>query len=308
MLEVLLFGGTGQLGRALRAQLTPMHALRLHSPTRAQCDLRDKAALTSLIQSTNPGLIINAAAYNDIDGAERMAEATWAVNAEAPALMARTLGALKQGHLLHFSSDYVFDGSARRPYREDAPAAPQSVYARSKWAAEQALRTSGTPHTLLRIGWLYSEYGNNLLTRTLKQLLDPAQSLEFVDDQYGTPTNCATVAAFVGSVWLPRLNSMSGMACFHLRCAGSTSRYGFARAIQDSLRTLPHSQDHWQRPIKPVPHTNYSGSRLRPSYSVLCDARVRAAFNYRPPSWRSALRSTLRSMQLVAQPATNFDS
>lgn len=325
MAKLVLFGSTGQLGSALQRCLasvleTPSGPpIKLYCPTRQECDLADLNTLTAYLLRIDPDVIINAAAFNNVDAAEQQPALAMAINARAPGCMAATLQLPRAGqgfessstpnakprihpaHLLHFSTDYVFGNTKQQPHTEDDPPHPLSVYGQSKLAGENAIEASGCDHTLLRLSWLFGPERHNLLTRILSQLAHASATgsvLRFVDDQYSAPSDCASVASFVSQYWLPRLltNTLPPPRLYHFRCAGIASRYQFAQALQAQLRI----DERWPRawgycPTEGVTHRYFPCATQRPNYSVLCDARLRTAFAYEPPFWQTCLQQTLET-------------
>jgi dTDP-4-dehydrorhamnose reductase len=306
MTRVLLFGRGGQIGGEIVRQFgqrtgapaaavagaspQPEPAYELIALDRAGCDLSNPDAVHAAIARAKPQVIVNAAAWTAVDRAEAEPHACRRVNADAPAAMAaaaRDSGAL----LVHYSTDYVFDGSARRPYREDDPVGPLGVYGRSKLAGEQAIGASGCAAVILRTSWVYGLTGQNFL-RTMLRLAGEREELGVVDDQHGSPTWSRTVAeatlqlldrhAQDSSSW----SRVSGV--YHATASGSTTWFGFASAI------FAHSPSAARRPrLRPIGSLDYPLPAPRPAWSVLDNRKFQSSFGVVLPSWDKALARCL---------------
>jgi dTDP-4-dehydrorhamnose reductase len=285
---ILLLGATGQVGAALEPLLA--ERFRVLAPTREQVDLLRPWTIAAMVEQTTPAIIINAAAFTAVDTAERDASAAHAVNAEAPAAIA--LAASRVGAaIVHFSTDYVFDGRKREPYVEDDPPNPQNVYGRSKLAGDQAIAASGVPHLIFRTSWVYSQHGRNFLLAILNRAR-AGQPLRVVDDQRGAPTSSRLIASVANAVVL-RLcasgDALSGFEQFaglyNLTATGSTTWFGFARAILDRAGI--------DAEIEPISTEAFNAPAPRPRYSVLDTAKLTRTFDVRLPDWQTELHSVL---------------
>ncbi|HEX4870952.1 MAG TPA: dTDP-4-dehydrorhamnose reductase [Nevskiaceae bacterium] len=292
-MRILLTGGSGQVGTALSRCLPALGELL--APARSELDLDDPDACAETVRRLRPDLLINAAAYTAVDAAEQDPARAWRINAEAPAAMARALAA-SGGWLLHYSTDYVFDGQARLPYREDQPTAPLSVYGRSKRAGEEAIAASGCPHRILRTAWVYAAQGRNFLLTVLR-LARERESLRIVDDQIGSPTSAEALAVATQALIPSLLRHPEADGLLHLSCAGQTSWAGFARAIVEggARRGLCPL-----RPVVGIPSQEYPTAAQRPAWSVLSGERLWQQHRLRLPDWPVALERCLD--QLAAQP------
>ena len=289
---ILLLGRDGQLGFELARALSVQGALVAWG--RDELDLARPAAIAARIEALAPGLIVNAAAYTAVDAAEDDQATAFAVNAEAPGVLAR-YAAASDAALIHFSTDYVFDGAARdRPYREDDPVAPLGAYGRSKLAGEDAIRASGCVHLILRTAWVYAGRGRNFLL-TMRRLGRERAELAIVDDQIGCPTWSRLLAEATAQI-LAQSWARAGIAgvedvtgTYHLAGAGAVSWHGFAHAIFAALaaagETVPR--------LKPITTAEYPTRALRPAYSVLDCTKARRAFGIALPDWEAALRLCL---------------
>jgi dTDP-4-dehydrorhamnose reductase len=275
---ILLFGADGQLGRALQPAL---RALGTVVPsTREDVNLTDADAIASRIGDVAPDVVVNAAAFTDVDRAESEPELASAINARAPGVMAEEARAVGAA-ILHYSTDYVFDGTADRPYTESDPPNPQSIYGQTKWEGEQAIQTSGGRHWILRTSWLYGIRGHNFV-RTMLRLGRERSNLQVVDDQTGCPTSATWLAHASANVLRQAVNDPScPHGVFHAVSRGQTSWYGFARAIfaqfEVNVDVEPVSTDAFPRPAP------------RPAYSALDTRRLQHAFGIRPTPWTEQL-------------------
>ncbi len=290
---LLVLGRRGQVGHALTEALAPLG--RVVAAGRADLDLADTRAIAPFVAARAPDVVVNAAAYTDVDGAEAEPVRARRVNAEAPAALAAA--AAKAGAwLVHYSTDYVFDGAKGAPYTEADPAAPVNVYGRTKWEGEQAVAAAGGRHLILRTSWVYSARGRNFL-RTMLRLAATRDRLTVVDDQVGCPTWAgwlATATAALVKAVLARRDAAALGGVYHLSSAGQTSWCGFARAI------LPRF-GHDAVEVAPVPTTAYPTPAPRPAYSVLATDKVERAFGLVVPSWEAQLAACHAQMAAASE-------
>lgn len=286
-MSILLFGANGQLGSKLKSLLAAKGAVR--SVDTAELDLRDLPKLRALILDSCPRIIVNAAAYTAVDAAESDADNARLVNSEAPRVMAeaaRERGAL----LMHYSTDYVFDGTAHSPYTEDSPVNPLGVYGASKLAGEQAVAASGAAHLILRTAWLYSNRGKNFLN-TMLRLAAERDELRVVNDQSGCPTYADLAAEasvrMLDGMFANGLVHQERCGLYHLCCEGVVTWQGFAKRIielsgfGERVRVVPITTAEYPTPAK------------RPVYSVLSNARLERVFGLRLPGWEDGLKRCL---------------
>lgn len=293
-MKILLLGATGQVGTECLRSLSPLGELVV--ATRAgrlakgdACEVADfdkPRSLAGLVDRVGPDVVVNAAAYTAVDLAETEREAAWRVNAEAPGVLAEACAA--HGRLLvHYSTDYVFDGSATRPYREDDPTAPLGVYGASKLAGEDAIRNSGARHLILRTAWVYATHGKNFL-RTMLRLGAERDVLRVVADQIGSPTSAALIADTTARL-LALPTTPQGVR--HLTAAGQTSWHGFAEAIfevaseQGMLASAPR--------VDPIATSEYPTPAKRPAYSVLDGSLLATDIGVNLPDWHADLTRML---------------
>ena len=292
-MKILLIGGTGQVGRELRRSLPALGdvivATRDGEGADAIADFDDQKSIVALIDILAPDIVVNAAAYTAVDKAETDSEAAFRVNAEAPAAIARACAA-RGALLVHYSTDYVFDGQAGRPYREDDATAPLGVYGASKLAGELAISASGARHAILRTAWVYAAHGKNFLL-TMLRLAGERDELGVVADQFGAPTPAAFIAdattALIG-------HGVTQSGTWHLTTRGETSWHGFASAIIEEAHELGLLQ---RMPrVLPITTADYPTPARRPAYSVLDTTRLQQDFGIAPPDWRDGLKQTLREL------------
>jgi dTDP-4-dehydrorhamnose reductase len=279
--RILLTGAAGQLGRELAALLPACGTLI--ACDRAALDLADAAAVARVVRGTAPQFIVNAGAYTAVDRAETERELAFAINERAPGVLAaeaRSLGAV----LIHYSTDYVFDGARSVPYDEDAHAAPLNVYGASKLAGERAIAASGARALTLRTSWVYARHGQNFL-RTMQRLATQRDELRVVADQTGVP-NWARAIARATATLIGRGGDYLAerAALYHLSASGSTTWYGFARLI---LR------DQAVR-VTPIATAEYPTPARRPAYGVLDSSRFARTFGFALPDWETLLQQCLR--------------
>jgi len=293
-MKLLLLGGNGQVGRELRRSLPALGevvvATRDGDAADVVADFDAPESLAALIAGIAPDVVVNAAAYTAVDKAETDAEAAFRINAEAPAAIAQACAA--SGALLaHYSTDYVFDGTASRPYREDDATAPLGVYGASKLAGEEAIRASGARHAILRTAWVYAPHGRNFLL-TMLRLAGERDDLRVVADQFGAPTPAAWIADATAEI-VRRGVVASGT--WHLVADGETSWHGFAEAIVDGAHALGSIA---RKPrVVAIPTSDYPTPAKRPAYSVLDTGRLQRDFGIAPPDWRAGLRRTLGELR-----------
>jgi dTDP-4-dehydrorhamnose reductase len=294
---ILLIGKGGQVGSALAALLPRLG--EVVSLDRTGLDLSKPDEIRSVIRRIQPRLIVNAAAYTAVDQAEREPEVARAINADAPEIMAqegKTIGA----SMVHYSTDYIFDGTKTSPYLEEDRPNPLSVYGKTKLAGEQAIRSSGIPHLIFRTAWVYATHGRNFLL-TILRLATQRDELRIVRDQFGAPTRNAEIAAATAAI-LEKFDFASFSGTYHITAAGVTTWHEFAVAILEhasaaSAKTPPA----WlasalggralrANRIIPISTEEYPTPARRPAYSVLSNTKSSKTFGIELPDWQTQLR------------------
>lgn len=299
-MRILILGGNGQVGTELRRALAPLGEVliatrsgRLDDGTACLvADFDAPDSLPAMVETAAPDMVFNAAAWTAVDLAERQPEAAFRANAQAPGTLARACAA-RGVPFVHYSTDYVFDGSGGRPYREDAPTAPLGVYGASKLAGEDAVRAAGGAALIFRTAWVYAEHGRNFL-RTMLRVGAEREHLRVVADQAGTPTPAALIAdvtAAVATQVIAAEPAARPAGVWHLTAAGLTSWHGFAEAIfveavsRGLLARAPS--------VEAIATADYPTPARRPAYSCLDTARLRADFGIALPDWRIALAEVM---------------
>ena len=279
--QILLLGGSGQVGWELRRTLAPLGRL-IVAGRAAGVDLADPDGLRRLLDDVRPGVIVNAAAYTAVDRAEAEEDLAQRVNGLAPGVIGEW-AASRHATVLHYSTDYVFDGDKATPYRESDAPNPLNAYGRTKLAGEDALLASGAAALILRVSWVYGRRGGNFL-RTMQRLMAERDRLRIVDDQVGAPTWSRMIAEASLAV-LAALGGRSGAArecrgVYHLAPSGSTSWYGFAQRIRAS--------GGYACELEPITTAEYPTPARRPRNSRLDAGKLRDTFGLELPSWDEA--------------------
>jgi len=286
-LKLLITGSNGQLGWALARTLAPMG--EVIAADRAALDLSKPETIAPMIRALRPDIILNAAAYTAVDKAESEPALAATINATAPGILAEE--AKRSGALLvHYSTDYVFDGTKSTPYTESDVTAPLSVYGRTKREGEQAIEASGCEHLILRTSWVYGPRGKNFLL-TILRLAREKPLLRIVADQVGAPTSTQTLAEATASILQCRQAGQSGL--FHLTASGHTSWHGFAKLIV-SLAGPPFPE------VEPIPTSAYPTAAKRPLNSRLDCTKVSAQFGLELPDWELEARSIIGKLLATA--------
>jgi dTDP-4-dehydrorhamnose reductase len=283
-LRILLTGCKGQVGSALAQVLAPLGALSAFD--RQGLDLLDAGSIGRTIAQVRPGIIVNAAAYTAVDRAESESELAFALNSRAVeeiAHAARAIDAL----LVHFSTDYVFDGEKPAPYVETDAANPLNAYGRSKLAGERAVAASGCRHLIFRTSWVYGPAGRNFLHAILAAARAKPE-LRVVDDQRGAPTSSGAIAAAVGQILARGDLQEKDAGIYHMSAAGETTWHGFATAILQARRL--------QTPVVAIRSEEYPAAARRPRNSLLDNAKLRARFGVALPDWRQGLAAVLAAI------------
>jgi dTDP-4-dehydrorhamnose reductase len=283
-LRILLTGRSGQVGSALVHALAPLGEVQAFD--RQGLDLLDPRSIRSAVANARPDVVVNAAAYTAVDRAERERDLAYEVNSRAVKTLAhevRSAGAL----LIHFSTDYVFDGEKPAPYVETDAPNPLNVYGSSKLEGEQAIAASGCRHFIFRTSWVYGPAGRNFL----HAILDAARTkpeLRVVDDQRGAPTSSVAIAGAVAQVLSSTDLSAKAGGIYHMSAAGETTWHGFAAAILKGKGL--------ETPIAAIRSDEYPAAARRPKNSLLDNSKIGAAFEVRLPDWRQGLAAVLAAI------------
>jgi dTDP-4-dehydrorhamnose reductase len=270
--KILLVGRKGQVGAELERLLPAIGELA--ATDRDTLDLADQDAIRRVVRAARPALIVNAAAYNAVDRAESEQGAAIAVNATGPRVLgeeAKRLGAL----LVHYSTDYVFDGAKRAPYREDDRPSPLGAYGRSKLQGEAEVLATGCRHLILRTSWVYSARATNFY-RVIRTKAAAGEPMRMVDDQTSVPTS----SVFLAERTLELLRAGAG-GLLHLVPSGHATRYEFAREVVRALGSVSK--------LEPARSSDFPSAALRPAYSVLDNHRLAFLLNGSLPDWRELL-------------------
>ena len=291
-MSILLFGAGGQVGRELCETLASLGCV--HALTRSEVDLTDVDALRRTIRARQPDVIVNAAAYTAVDRAEEEPAEAEAVNAIAPSVMAEEAERL-QALMVHFSTDYVFDGCASRPYRETDLPRPLSVYGHTKQAGEEAVTSQNPRHLVLRTGWVVGAHGRNFV-KTILRLAAERDELRVVNDQRGAPTSATLLAAVTSQLvnaWRSNARGEFPYGLYHVAARGETTWFDLARWM------VGYAQDHGaslcvaRERVVPVSSEEYPVLATRPSYSVLDTSRIQQTFGITPPAWDAEVEKSM---------------
>ena len=297
MPRILLLGAGGQLGMQLKKRLQelPFEDTQLTSLSRVELDLSDSDAIRAAIRTSQPEIVINAAAYTAVDKAEEERELARVVNAVAPRVIAEETQKAN-AWLIHYSTDYVFDGTGTQPWVETDATGPLSVYGQTKLDGERAIAATGCLHVTLRTSWVYAAEGRNFL-HTMLRLGRERNLLKIVDDQIGAPTSAEAISEATLAVMhslAASQDAAQASGVYHLTCPGATSWCGFAKEIFAEFASR-------QRPpeILPIPTEAYPTPANRPKNSRLCCDKFIGQFGFQMPSWQDALKQV--SQEILAK-------
>ena len=296
-MRILLLGRNGQVGWELQRSLAPLGELVALDATGADglCgDLARPAELAATVRALAPGLIVNAAAYTAVDRAEAEPEQARAVNAAGPAVLAQEAAALG-AWLVHYGTDYVFDGSGNRPWAEDDPTGPLNVYGRTKLEGEQAIRTSGCAHLILRTSWVHSARGANF-ARTMLRLAGEREQLQVVADQYGAPTGADLIADVTAHAIRAAMARPALSGTYQLAAGGETNWHGYARHVVAFAQARGHPMRVHPDTIVPVSSADFPSAAQRPHNSRLDTRKLRQAFALQLPAWQFGVERMLQEV------------
>ena len=280
---ILVTGAQGQIGFELAQLLAPLG--NVVAADRAMLDLADPDAIVAVVRREGPAVIVNAGAYTAVDRAESEPGLASAINARAPGILAEE-AKRAAAVLVHFSTDYVFDGTRDTPYPEDAPTAPLNVYGETKLEGERAIADAGAKAIVLRTSWVYGLRGKNFLL-TMRKLAAERDHLTVVADQIGVPNWSRTLASATARIVASGVSAMAERSgLYHLSSSGEASWYDFARAILG---------DTSKARLLPIATADYPTPARRPAYGVLATSRFESTFGFALPSWREALADCVAS-------------
>jgi len=293
-MRILLLGKSGQVGWELQRALAPLGGVtslgRGENSEGLSGDLADPSTLADTVTCVVPDVIVNAAAYTAVDKAESDPQQARAVNALAPKVLAREaarIGAL----LVHYSTDYVFDGSGTRPWREDDPTGPLSVYGRTKLEGEQAIIGSGCRHLIFRTSWVYAARGGNF-AKTMLRLARERESLSVIDDQVGAPTGAELIADITGHA-IRKAQAGAPVGIYHLAAGGETSWWQYARFVLEQAAEAGVELKVRPEAVEPIPSSAYKVAAQRPLNSRLDTTRLQTAFDITLPPWQHGVARML---------------
>jgi len=296
-MTILLTGADGQVGWELARTLAPLG--EVVATDREQLDLTQPETIRTFVRELRPSLIVNPAAYTAVDKAEQEPELAYAINATAPQVLAEEAGRLGGG-IIHYSTDYVYDGSKEAPYVETDATCPLNVYGASKLAGDQAVAASGADYLVLRTSWVYGARGANFM-RTILRLAQEREEMKIVADQIGAPTWSRMIAevtaAIIAQSYGPRGAGLGGTkGIYHLTAAGQTSWHGFTEAILDLSRSLPQCAERKLQRVLPIPSSEYPLPARRTPYSILSNQKLMNAFGLQLPDWNRSLQQVVASL------------
>jgi dTDP-4-dehydrorhamnose reductase len=299
-MKILLLGKNGQVGSELVRYLAPLGklvALDRHGEPGICGDLEQTDRLREMVRKLEPDVIVNAAAYTAVDKAEANADLAMQVNCDGPRVLAEEAGALGSC-LIHYSTDYVFDGSSSEPYNESSTTNPLSVYGRTKLAGERAVADACGRHLIIRTSWVFGVHGNNFL-KTILRLAAQETSLRIVSDQTGAPTSAqliASVSAKLLSEMFSATPDDERWGIYHLTAAGVTSWHGYARYVVEKASSYGVKSQVLPNDILPIPTSEYPVPARRPANSVLDTSKLRKSFGIDLPHWERGVDEVLASI------------
>ncbi len=289
-MKILLLGKNGQVGWELQRSLAPLGelvALDFDSPGSLSADFSKPESLAATVRAVAPDVIVNAAAHTAVDKAESEPELARAINATAPGILAREAAA-SGAWLVHYSTDYVFDGSGNTPRDEEAPTGPLNVYGQTKLEGEQAIRASGCRHLLLRTSWVYGARGGNF-ARTMLKLAQEREALKVIDDQIGAPTGADLLADLTAHMLRAARSDDSLAGTYHAVAGGETSWHGYASHVIAFARAAGVTLKVGEGAIEAVPTAAFPTPATRPLNSRLSTHKLRERFGFVLPDWRSGV-------------------
>ena len=293
-MKILLLGKNGQVGWELQRALAPLGevvALDFDSTPPLTADFSHPESLAATVRAVAPQIIVNAAAHTAVDKCEREPDLARAMNATSPAVLAREACALG-AWLMHYSTDYVFDGSGSEPWSEDAPTGPLSVYGATKLEGEEAIRASGCRHLIFRTSWVYAARGGNF-AKTMLNLAKERDKLTVIDDQVGSPTGADLLADLTAHALRATLTRPELVGTYHAVAQGETSWHGYARHVIEFARAAGQPIKVAPEAVHAVPTSAFPTPARRPGNSRMATRKLRDTFGLTLPSWQSGVERML---------------
>jgi dTDP-4-dehydrorhamnose reductase len=297
--KILLLGKNGQVGWELQRALAPLGevvALDFDSPAPLSADFSRPESLAATLRAVAPQIIVNAAAHTAVDKAESEPEFARTLNATAPAVLAREATALG-AWLMHYSTDYVFDGSGSTPWTEDSPTGPLSVYGATKLEGEEAIRASGCRHLIFRTSWVYAARGGNF-AKTMLRLAKERDTLSVIDDQFGSPTGADLLADVTAHALRAALMRPELAGTYHAVAQGETSWHGYARHVIEFAHAAGQTIQVAPDAIRAVPTSAFPTPAKRPGNSRMNTRKIRDTFGLTLPSWQAGVDRMLTEVLL----------
>lgn len=294
-MKILLLGKNGQVGWQLQRALAPLGEIVALERKDAGGDLADPQGLAAAVRAAKPQVIVNAAAYTAVDKAESEPQLARLINTEAPAALAREAAA-SGALLVHYSTDYVFDGSGSAPWQESDATGPLNVYGATKLAGEQAIAASGCAHLTFRTSWVYAAHGDNFI-KTMLRLAATRERLTIIDDQKGAPTGAELIADVTAHAISQTLQQPAKAGLYHLTAAGEASWFDYAQYVLALARQArPQGVKTAAGGVQPIASSQYPAAARRPLNSRLDTRRLQAAFGLQMPPWQQGVTRVLREI------------
>lgn len=294
-MKILLLGKNGQVGWELQRALAPLGELiALDRRDEPNGDLADAEGLRATVRQVAPDVIVNAAAYTAVDKAESEPELAHAVNGVAPGVLAQEAESLG-AWLVHYSTDYVFDGSGSAPWHEESPTGPLNTYGASKLAGEQAIRETNCRHLILRTSWVYATRGSNF-AKTMLRIARERESLSVVNDQFGAPTGADLIADVTAHALRSLAADSRHGGTYHLAASGETSWHGYASEVIGLAASLGATLKVRGETISAVPGSSYPAPARRPANSRLATSKLQAAFGLSMPPWQAGVARMVKEV------------
>lgn len=292
-MKILLFGKNGQVGWELQRSLLPLgNLIVLDRKSQELCgDLTNLTGIADTIQKVAPDIIVNAAAYTNVDKAEEEQDLAHTINTKAPSILANQAKKLNAWYV-HYSTDYVFDGNDNNPKKENDPTAPLNVYGQTKRDGEELIAASGCQHLIFRTSWVYGAYGNNFI-RTMLRLGNERDSLKVVNDQIGAPTGAELLADVTSHTLRIALQRPDVSGLYHLAANGHTSWYAYARLIFEQSQKLGFELKMHPDQLISIPSSEFPTQAKRPLNSCLNTQKLQNTFNLNLPTWEMPVIRTL---------------